>query len=98
MNLSLSEQISYSTIRVECDFANGSGTGTGFFFKFLDDTATGQHVPVVITNKHVIEGAIRGRLIFTKASADNKPLDTQHFPVTLDNFEALWQKHPDPTV
>jgi hypothetical protein len=98
MSLSLSEQITYSTVRIECDFANGSGTGTGFFFKFLEDKATGQNVPVVITNKHVIEGAIRGRLIFTKASTDNQPLDTQHFPIMLDNFEALWRKHPDPTV
>src|ERR1700721_854150 len=98
MSLSLSEQITYSTVRIECDFTNGSGTGTGFFFKFLQNDTTNQHVPVVITNKHVIEGAVRGRLIFTKASNDNQPLDTQHFPITLDNFCALWRSHPDPNV
>jgi hypothetical protein len=95
MNLSASEQLTYSTVRIECEFANGgSGTGTGFFFRFLDDKDTGSHVPVVITNKHVIEGATKGRLIMTKADANNEPLDTQHFQVFFDNFESLWKKHP----
>jgi len=98
MSLSPSEQIAYSTIQIECDYANGSGTGTGFFFRFWHDEATNQYVPVVITNKHVIRGALRGRLTFTKASAQNEPIDTQHLPITLDNFEALWRGHPDINV
>jgi len=95
MSLSASEQITYSTIRIECEYDDGVGTGTGFFFRFLHDAATGNHVPVVITNKHVIEGAKRGKLIFTKADTNNQPLDTQHFQVYFDNFESLWRKHPD---
>src|SRR5690348_6636103 len=98
MNLSASEQLTYSTVRIECEFESGRGTGTGFFFRFLDNMETGQHVPVVITNKHVIEGSTKGRLIMTKASHDNQPLDTQHFQVYFDDFEAFWRKHPDPNV
>jgi hypothetical protein len=99
MNLSASEQLTYSTVRIECEFASGGGgTGTGFFFRFLDDKETGLHVPVVITNKHVIEGSTKGRLIMTKAGANNEPLDTQHFQVYFDNFETFWRKHPDPDV
>jgi hypothetical protein len=95
-NLSASEKIAYSTVRIECDYNdNSSGTGTGFFFQFLKDETTGSHVPVVITNKHVIDGSTKGRLIFTKANANNEPLDTQHFEVYFDNFETLWRKHPD---
>jgi hypothetical protein len=98
-NLSASEQITYSTVRIECDYQDQtSGTGTGFFFQFLKDETTGNHVPVVITNKHVINGATKGRLIFTKANANNEPLDTQHFEVYFDNFETLWRKHPDDNV
>jgi len=74
------------------------GNWNRIFFKFLEDSSTNQHVPVVITNKHVIEGALRGRLIFTKSSMDNQPLDTRHFPITLNNFESFWRKHPDPNV
>lgn len=98
-NLSASEQITYSTVRIECDYQDQtSGTGTGFFFQFLKNETTGNNVPVVITNKHVINGATKGRLIFTKANANNEPLDTQHFEVYFDNFETLWRKHPDNNV
>ena len=37
MKLSISEQLAYSTIRIECQYNDGSsGTGTGFFFKLLE--------------------------------------------------------------
>lgn len=99
MNLSPSEQITYSTVRIECEYNDGtSGTGTGFFFQFLRDETTGSHVPVVITNKHVINNSKKGCLILTKASNNNEPLDTQHFQVFLDNFESFWRKHPDDQV
>lgn len=35
-NLSMSEQMMYITVRIECQYANGtSGTETGFFLGFL---------------------------------------------------------------
>jgi V8-like Glu-specific endopeptidase len=98
MNLSASEQITYSTVRIECEYIDGTkGTGTGFFFRFLEDD-TGSHVPVVITNKHVINGSIKGRLIITKANGNNEPIDTEHFQVFFDDFESFWRKHPDDNV
>lgn len=49
MNLkTISEQMMYSTVRLTS--SNGS-TGTGFFFNFKFD---GRYIPVIITNKHVI--------------------------------------------
>lgn len=99
MNLSASEQITYSTVRIECEYNDGtSGTGTGFFFRFLNDDSTGRYVPVVITNKHVINGSTKGRLIMTKANGNNEPKDTDHFQVYFDNFEGFWRKHPSSDV
>ena len=99
MNLSPSEQLSYSTVRIECEYNDGSfGTGTGFFFRFLHNPENDTHVPVVITNKHVIRDAKRGRLIITKANSSNEPLDTQHFQVTFDDFENFWRGHDDEDV
>jgi hypothetical protein len=99
MNLSVSEQLTYSTIRIECEYNDGtSGTGTGFFFKFKENKSDNIHIPVVITNKHVINGAKKGRLIFTKASDNNDPLDTEHLTIFLDNFESFWKKHLDSDV
>src|SRR5216683_6118838 len=61
-----SEQLAYSTVRIECQLADGTvGTGTGFFFRFLDDAD--RHVPAIVTNKHVIVGAQQGRFHLTVA-------------------------------
>lgn len=99
MDLSVSEQLTYSTVRIECELkGGGQATGTGFFFRFLESEDKKSHVPVVITNKHVIKNADKGRLIITKSNANNEPLDTEHFSVQIDNFESFWRLHPDDDV
>ncbi|CAM4204697.1 hypothetical protein SAAL107622_04480 [Lacicoccus alkaliphilus] len=55
MEMSITEQLQYSTIRIECEHINGMiSTGTGYFFKFKENEENGSYMPVVITNKHVI--------------------------------------------
>ncbi len=99
MDLTISEQLCYSTVRIECEYSDGTyGTGTGFFFEFLKDPVLHRSVPVVITNKHVINNAKIGRLIMTKADDNNNPIDTQHYQLTINNFEALWRKHPNENI
>lgn len=99
MELSLTEKLSYSTVRIECQYTDGSsGTGTGYFFKFKDNKEDNTHIPVVITNKHVIKRSKEGRLIFTKANEQEEPIDTEHFNLYFDNFESFWRKHPDANI
>jgi len=99
MNLTISEKLTYSTIRIECKDSNGNtSTGTGYFFRFKENKETGEHIPVLITNKHVINNALEGKLIFTKATEDYEPVDTDHYPVIFKDFENQWIKHPDETV
>lgn len=99
MNLTISEQLTYSTVRIECELnGGGSATGTGFFFKFLEDKEANTHIPVVITNKHVIKNANKGRLIITKANENGEPVDTEHFTLLFDNFESFWRLHPSDDV
>lgn len=96
--LSASEQLTYATVRIECTYANGTtGTGTGFFVRFLDEP-NGSHVPVVVTNKHVIRGAIRGKLILTTADEHKNPVDSKHFELALNDCEKLWRMHPSDEV
>ena len=97
MPLTASEQISYSTVRIECEYNDGTkGTGTGFFFNFLENGDS--HVPVIITNKHVIANSKKGHLIMTKTNEKGEPLDRQHYHIFYDNFETFWVKHPDDDV
>ena len=39
MDLSISEQLQYSTVRIECEHSDrGMSTGTGYFFRFKEMT------------------------------------------------------------
>ncbi len=97
MPLSITEQLSYSTVRLECQTPNGLSTGTGFFFKFLENE--NGHVPVIVTNKHVIQNATEGRFIITKSDAEGNPLQTDHFAVNINtDFQQFWRHHPDLNV
>ncbi|WHP05128.1 serine protease [Acinetobacter corruptisaponis] len=94
--LSVSEQLAYSTVRIECELKSGGiSTGTGFFFNFLEDKVSNTHVPVIITNKHVIKDTLRGRIIITKANQNGEPINTEHFSIILENFESFWRLHPE---
>lgn len=99
MPLTASEQLSYSTVRIECEYVDGSsGTGTGFFFNFLEDKEKQIRTPVIVTNKHVIEGSTKGKFVLTKADENGHPIDQDHSHFEWNNFESFWRKHPDPTV
>jgi len=96
-NLSPSEQIMYSTVRIECLLGDGNGsTGTGFFFRFLDNGES--HIPAIVTNKHVVNGAVRGRFLMTVSDSNGDPKNDEHVPIQFENFQSLWIFHPDPEV
>lgn len=93
IELSISEQLSYSTIRIVTDI----GTGTGFLYKFCEND-NGFNIPAIVTNKHVIAGAKKGEFLLTLADDDGNPVDTEHQVCSFDNFENMWHKHPDTDV
>lgn len=96
---SMAEALAYATIRIECQYkGSNSGTGTGFFVAFHMNKETGDHVPVIITNKHVIRDSMFGKLTFTKADKTGKPIDKEHIIFSSHSFEQLWTLHPDPEV
>ena len=91
------EQLTHSTVRIVCTLQDGSGaTGSGFFFAFAKTPA--QNVPAIVTNKHVIEGAVTGQFSLTLRGANGAPLVGQHIAIKLDNFASRWIHHPDPLV
>lgn len=99
MDLSISEQLTYSTVRIECELNSGEiSTGTGFFFNFLENKENNSHIPVVITNKHVIKNAKKGKLIITKSNEKGEPIDTEHFTLSFGDFESFWKLHPENDV
>lgn len=95
MNLSISEQICYSTIRIETQTSEGVCTGTGFFFNFLKNPTDNTYVPCIVTNKHVVEGGIIGTLVLTCKTENG--MEYLH-RVEVNNFRKSWIFHPSTNV
>jgi V8-like Glu-specific endopeptidase len=97
MPLSPAEQLAQSTVRIECEVSGeGISTGTGFFYSL--DRLADQHVPVVVTNKHVVANATKGRFLLTLQDSTGGPAIGSHQAFELNSFEQRWTPHPDATV
>jgi hypothetical protein len=94
--LSPSEQLAHSTVRIETTTSSGSGSGTGFFYKFAEQGE--EHVPAIVTNKHVVNGAIQGKFVLTERGADGHPVMGKYHSFMFDNFQSQWIPHPDPNI
>lgn len=92
--MSMADLLSYSTVQLISTVApNKFRTGTGFFFEFI----SGQYgIPVIISNRHVIDGVKKTQLLFTVAK-DGRPTGEtiSYYP---DYNRIKWIPHPDPTV
>ena len=96
-NLSIMEQLCFSTTRIETKDINGNSySGTGFFFSYnLDGNRT---MPVIVTNKHVVKDMVTGQFRMTKADINGNPLHKDHFQIQINQFEKCWLFHPDSSV
>ena len=93
LNLLPSEQLTHSTVRIACQLVDGSiSTGSGFFYAFAKE-ADG-NVPAIVTNKHVVAGAVAGQFNLTLRAQDGSPIIGQHITIKLDQFESRWIPHP----
>lgn len=85
--ITISERMQYNTVRIVA--SNGS-TGTGFFFEFNfnDDKV----VPVIITNKHVVNNNQKEVVEFTFHAKNGDESDNEKLTVLLN---ADWYFHED---
>jgi len=95
--MSIVDQVSHSTIRIECSLPGGkTSIGTGFFYNFK--RTTDSRVPVIITNKHVIHRALTGTLVFTLAGPDGTPDYGRKHIFKVTDFASCWKPHPDDSI
>ncbi len=95
--MSLSERVTYSTVLIRCKYKNGSsGTGTGFIMRLCEDKQDGTHIPVIITNKHVVEDYVECSFEFCLKGNDGNPIDTKIYTFVYNNYN--WIYHPDSNV
>jgi hypothetical protein len=95
---SLTEQLLYSTVRIETKLADGNtGSGTGFFFTF-NGLSDDKSIPVIITNKHVIRDSCVGTIVVHNSSGIPMSPSGESFPIIMPEFESRWIHHPDPDI
>jgi hypothetical protein len=93
----LSDQLIHTTVRIETQGALGDGRGTGFYFMFCN--SQDGHVPAIVSNKHVIQGAQAGKIHLTLRKPGTQEPDLgNHIAIPIDQFEGRWLPHPDPDV
>ncbi|ADT87619.1 trypsin-like peptidase domain-containing protein [Vibrio furnissii] len=90
----ISDELAFSTVRIECKFADGNcGTGTGFFMSLC--VKGEKSIPVIVTNRHVVKGASEGRFCLTLKNEEDTP-DIGNFRFfELPDFESQWLFHPE---
>ncbi len=88
----------FTTIKIESyNPKSGYCAGTGFFFSLIHrqgSETTG--VDFIVTNRHVVENGIEGRLSFLKGTDENKPLfgERVKFDFT-EKFSEAWYFNKD---
>lgn len=89
-------QLLYTTIRITANLRNGSQSfGTGFFFHYVVDELN--TLPVIITNKHVVDGADSITFFLHYADEKYQPTD-RSFPITLQGESNRWYYHPNKDI
>ena len=94
--MGLAEDILHMTVRIETQRLDGAtSTGTGFYFNFCvqDDTC----IPVIVTNKHVIENA-NSMTIFLSVLNDDGAIAERKERLEVNGMLGRWVMHPDPDV
>ncbi len=84
----ISEKLLFSTVRIAVQLSSGEeATGTGFFFNFLFDEQ--RNIPAIITNKHVVAGAVTGsfQLHELDKTIEEPQPSGDFFTVDFDDFE-----------
>lgn len=92
----ISDQLFYTTVFIETWSQEGQGTGTGFLVNY--EVADGG-ITVLVTNKHVLEGAHTARFRTVAADSNGKasPRATR---ITVNNFDEqeAWTVHSNSEV
>lgn len=92
----VTENMLFTTVRIETTTSRGTSSGTGFVFSYRQNDSD---YLFLITNKHVINDASSGHFFFTLANDNGtKPLIGQRHDVFPDNFQSLWYGHADSAV
>ena len=96
-NQPLMQNINLITAKLVCKSNCEVRIGTAFKFEYVLKPEM-LNVPVLVTNKHVIEGAIEGTIYMKEYYNDEKRKPVMSIEISLKDFEKKWISHPHKDV
>ena len=97
MGMTVTEQLLFSTLRIETPQETGTGTGFIVTYRGID----GEEVPLLVTNKHIVKDSVKCCLTFTIAGQSNsgdEPLVGKSSSITVSGDDYKWTYHPSGSV
>lgn len=95
--MSIIDELCFNTLRIEASYETGEvRVGTGFLFAF--DYSDHENIPVVVTNRHVVEGARSIGIQLTHATEDGQPEIGKFKNIIIEGEVNRWLAHPDSSV
>ena len=94
MKIKQGEMIITTTIRIEASSDSQSSTGTGFFYSISEHD---KYIPMIITNRHVVQGMKKITIVFTLADQFNNSLN-KHIRYSIDNVTSGIVFHPNKDI
>lgn len=91
-----SNNLLYTTVRIETFSGGRIGSGTAFFYNLVDE-AKGT-MPLIVTNKHVVKDAEIGMFQVHLADSSGSAPSGQFETFSIPSFKSQWVLHPDPNV
>jgi len=90
-------QLVHCTVRISCFDNHGNESyGSGYIYHFCVSDST--DIPCIVTNKHVLKGAVRGVFHLTLKKSDGSPDVGVYESIALENIESFCIPHPVPEV
>jgi hypothetical protein len=91
----IAEQMLFCTVRIEASNDQIESVGTGFLFAY--NLPDGREVPLLITNRHVVEGYNTGKIRFTLMK-DGVAILGEYIEKSFSTFSTKWFFHPNKEI
>ena len=96
--LYMAELLSYLTVRLSCVRGDGVvSCGTGFFYDIPNIADKSLYIPVIVSNRHVVENTLETIITLTLAGTNSFP-SSEVRTLRIDNRAFPWINHPDASV
>lgn len=94
--ISICEEILFTTVRIVANITTDINSyGTGFLFNY--QLGNNSYI-FLVTNKHVIKDAQKGKLEFNKKNIDGKLILGEKCEILLNDFPNIWTGHRDENI